>query len=213
MVHDLKTLDIKMVCDAHAHVSYSGTLVVMPVIDYNSLIKKLQKSIQDLNVLQKYSKESMELTSDLVTYKTLSWLDAQKVEEINQENGEVHISNTKKGCGRLADAMILANAVRGMSITEIQSQYYPYKKDNSEEDNSEEDKARNKARKILYKNILYKTKKVSRRKVFDALSVNKPDDSDRIDSLFDDFPEVFKDIDREQISCWADKKANKGGRK
>ena len=80
--------------------------------------------------------------------------------------------------------MILANAVRGMSLEDIQSQSYPYKKG--------------------------ATKRYTPPKIFSALSVKKPDDLERINGLLSDFPEVFEGIEREKIYAWIQKKASKG---
>lgn len=173
MLHDLKSLVIEELSDGHVHVSYDGTLVAMPLIDYNSLKKKSDSAVKALKKTQERSAEAMELTGDLAGYTTYSWYEQHK--------------GAKKGCGRLADAMIIANAVRGMSLAEIQAQHYPYKKDGS--------------------------KKYGRDKIFDALSVKKPDDLQRIQSLMEDFPEVFSGIDREQVYAWMQKRASKGGKK
>lgn len=162
MEHDLKSWNIQVFEDGHVRVSYRGTLVAMPLIDYNSLKKTKER----------YN-EAKELTGDLVNYTTLSWYEENK--------------GAKKGCGRMADAMIIANAVRGKTLAEIQTQHYPNKKGGS--------------------------KKYSRGKIFDALSVKKPDDLHRIQSLMGDFPEVFRDIDREDVYKWMEKRISKGGKK
>lgn len=162
MEHDVKSLDTQVFENGRVHVSYDGTLVAMPLIDYNSLKRDKER----------YN-EAKELTGDLVNYTTLSWYLEHK--------------GAKKGCGRMADAMIIANAVRGMSLAEIQAQHYPYKKDGVKK---------------------YEIKKITR-----ALSVKKPDDLQRIQSLMEDFPEVFRDIDREDVYKWMQKRASKGGKK
>ena len=173
MLHDLKSLVIEELDDDLVSVSYDGTLVAMPLIDYNSINKKSSSAVQALKREQERSKETMDLVTDLARYTTYSWYREHK--------------GAKKGCGRLADAMIIANAVRGMSLAEIQAKHYPYKKGSS--------------------------KKYGRDKIFDALSVKKPDDLQRIQSLMEDFPEVFSGIDREQVYKWMQKRASKGGKK
>lgn len=186
MLHDVKSYKVTSYdsnqLDTHFKLEYDGTIVCVPLIDYNTLIKKLGSLEKELKeerkkreLLEKDLKDwmaSAELCTDLVQYTTLTWYEDNK--------------GAKKGCGRLADAMILANAVRGMSLSDIQEQAYPYKKDG-------------------------RTKKYDRRKIFSALSVKKPTDYARITELLGDFPEVFKDIDREEVYAWMQKKANKGG--
>lgn len=173
MEHDLKSLVIEVLNDEHVSVSYDGTLVAMPLIDYNSLKKKSDSAVEDLNKIMERRDEATDLVTDLARYTTYSWYRKHE--------------GAKKGCGRLADAMIIANAVRGMSLAEIQAKRYPYKKGSS--------------------------KKYGRDKIFDALSVKKPDDLQRIQSLMEDFPEVFSGIDREQVYKWMQKRASKGGKK
>ena len=180
MLHDLKSYDVHSLDDDNISVKYDGTIVCIPLIDYQQLVKKANSAVSALeNEKQKRerveasSKECVDLCEDLVSYTTLSWYQEHK--------------GAKKGCGRLADAMILANAVRGMSLDDIQEQYYPYKKNGEK-------------------------KKYNRRKIFSALSVKRPEDKERIDSLLLDFPEVFEGIDREAIYGWMEKKYNKGGK-
>ena len=172
MLHNLKSFSIEVLADDLVSVSYDGSLVAVPLIDYNALTKKSSSAVQALKREKERSKETMDLVSDLASYSTYSWYEQHK--------------GAKKGCGRLADAMILANAVRGMSLTDIQDQRYPYKHG--------------------------ATKKYERRKIFSALSVKKPEDLERINGLLNDYPEVFTGIDREQVYVWMQKKASKGGK-
>ena len=170
MIHDLKSFNVVTHDDGRVSVSYDGSLVVVPLIDYNSLVKKNSSTLNALKKEQARGKENADLVSDLASYSTYSWYTQHK--------------GAKKGCGRLADAMILANAVRGMSLEDIQSQSYPYKQGS--------------------------TKRYDRSKIFSALSVKKPDDLERINGLLSDFPEVFEGIEREKIYAWIQKKASKG---
>ena len=101
MLHNLKSFNIEVLADGLVSVSYDGTLVAVPLIDYNSLAKKYSSAVQALERERERGKENMDLVSDLASYSTYSWYEQHK--------------GAKKGCGRLADAMILANAVRGMS--------------------------------------------------------------------------------------------------
>lgn len=90
----------------------------------------------------------------------------------------------KSGCGRLADAMMIADAVRGMSNAEIQKQRYPY-------------------------DALGHKKNYGSTKVKSALSVNKPDDAIRIIGLIEDYPEVLGVI-REDVFIWMQKRQRRG---
>lgn len=181
MEHNLKSFEAKIVDEgAEAVLSYDGTLVIIPLIDYNSLKKRAEDAEKKVRAREKLAIQTKELNAKLVA----------QVDDIARRTGRAWYDDhrgAKKGCGRMADAMIIANAVRGMSLAEIQAQHYPYKKDGS--------------------------KKYGRDKIFDALSVKKPDDLQRIQSLMEDFPEVFSGIDREQVYAWMQKRASKGGKK
>lgn len=183
MLHDVKSFEVidrDPILHSHVSVKYDGTLVVIPLIDYNTLVKRAETAEKELEVVKnkleaqiEHAKEAVDFVSDLCSYTTTSWYEEHK--------------GAKKGCGRLADAMMIANAVRGMSNDEIQAQSYPYKKG--------------------------ATKVYDRRKVFSALSVKKPGDLERINMLLLDFPEVFADVPREEVYKWMQKKALKGGGK
>lgn len=181
MLHDLKSYDVRSfdngAMNTQIGVKYDGTIVCVPLIDYQLLVKKANSAVNALKnekrkreIAEESNRECVDLCTDLAHYTTSSWYEEHK--------------GAKKGCGRLADAMILANAVRGMSLSDIQEQYYPYKKDG--------------------------VKQYDRRKIFSALSVKKPGDLERINSLLSDFPDVFKGIDREAIYVWMKNRASKG---
>lgn len=172
MIHDVKSFSIEVLDDDLVSVSYDGSLVAVPLIDYNSLAKKSASAVQALKREKERSKEVTDLVSDIASYSTYSWYEQHK--------------GAKKGCGRLADAMILANAIGGMSLADIQAQHYPHKNGGS--------------------------KKYGRDKIFSALSVKKPEDLERINGLLADYPDVFAGIDREQIYTWMQKRASKGGK-
>ena len=90
----------------------------------------------------------------------------------------------KSGCGRLADAMMLADAVNGLSNAEIQKRRYPYDASG-------------------HKKIYGSTK------VKSALSVNKPGDLERISGLINDYPNVLGGI-REEVFDWMQKRQRRG---
>jgi len=134
--------------------------------------EKDQKVLETEKILERereINKECRDLTTDLVSWKTLSWTEQMK--------------GMKKGSGRTADAMIVANAVGGMSIQEIMAQKYPYKKDG--------------------------VKKYTRTKIYAALTVKTDEDVRRIRELYDDFPEVFDGIEWSEVEAWMRKKHNK----
>lgn len=181
MIHDVKSFEVvdkDFLCHSEVDVKYDGTLVVMPLIDYKTLVKKYESATKDLEqkgyVLDKKLKdykEAVETAKDLCFYTTCSWLEEHK--------------GAKKGCGRLADAMILADAVRGSSIDELQRRRYPYKK--------------NGATKCYHKD-----------KIFSALSVKKPEDVNRINSLLIDYPDAFEGLTIEDVFSWMAKRSKRG---
>lgn len=81
--------------------------------------------------------------------------------------------------GELAGAMILCDAVRGFTLNEIMEKSYPYTKDG-------------------------RKKKYSATAVKRFLSVNAPEDRDRVLKVHEDFPLVFKpfEITKEQVETW-----------
>lgn len=170
MLHDLKSFSAERYDDGSYKVSYDGSLVVIPLIEYNSLLKRVAKAEETKERLVEETKENGELVDSLVQYTTLDWYEEHK--------------GSKKGCGRLADAMMLADAVRGMTFAEIKEKRYPYKKNG--------------------------TKKYGRDKIFEALSVKKPDDPQRIKDLLMDYPEVFSSVSVNDVYLWMQKKLNKG---
>lgn len=99
---------------------------------------------------------------------------------------------THKGCGRISDAMIIADAIRGRSIKDILNTKYPYKRNRSGSSNNP---------------YCYRT--YSRGKVFAALSVNKPEDYDRICSLLLKYPKVFEGIQYQDVFNWMKKRSRK----
>lgn len=173
MLHDVKSFCIEEFEDGSYKVSYDGTLVVIPLIDYNSLTERIARAEDMQKHVVEELKESGEIVDSLANFTTKDWYEEHK--------------GSKKGCGRLADAMILADAVRGMSFAEIKEKRYPYKKGG--------------------------TKKYGRDKIFDALSVKKPDDYQRVWDLWTDYPEVFSNISINDVFRWFGKRASKGVRK
>ena len=98
----------------------------------------------------------------------------------------------KTGCGRLADAMIIVDAVRGKKLKEMLVIKYPckiYTRGGTKQHVSK--------------------KTYSDRKIKDATRVQDMSDIERINKLMEDFPEVFAAVSREDVYNWAQKKMNK----
>lgn len=186
---------VKQVSKGHVKVSGFNQLFIgsgRMVQDYNSAIKLgvefKQKFLDSENLLKEREKQFKEreeqfekcekqyekdsnLVMDIAQYTTYTWLDEHR--------------GSRKGSGRLADAMIIANAVRGMTIKQIQALPYPHKKGGK--------------------------KRYAKDKIYEALSVKKPEDAQRINSLFEDYPKVFIGIEREDLFRWMQKKLEKRG--
>ena len=96
--------------------------------------------------------------------------------------------NRKKGSGRRADAQIVAMFARGASVEEVSKTRFVYNREGHK-------------------------KYYGRSKIFAASSVKKPEDYQRIMNLYEDFPDIFGGISKEQLIGWIQKKASKGGTK
>ena len=96
--------------------------------------------------------------------------------------------NRKKGSGRRADAQIVAMFIKGASVEEVSKTRFVYNREGHK-------------------------KYYSRGKIFAASSVKKPEDYQRIMDLYEDFPDIFGSISKEQLISWIQKKASKGGTK
>lgn len=177
MIHDVESFDIQEYSDTHVRVHYDGTLVAVPLIDYNTLAKKSTSAVQALKREKARNQENFNLVTDLAQYKTYSLFN-----------------KTRAGSGRLADAMIVADSIRGMSLDEIKAKEYPYRKERVLYDSN--------GNKKVDKNY----KKFGRDKIFSALSARKDEDGERLLSLFRDFPDVFEGISEEQLKSWAEKR-------
>ena len=92
----------------------------------------------------------------------------------------------KKGSGRRADAQIVAMFIKGASVEEVSKTRFIYNREGH--------------RKIYGSS-----------KIFAASSVKKPEDYQRIMDLYEDFPDIFGGISKEQLISWIQKKASKGG--
>lgn len=176
--HDVRTYDSSINPDGSMHVAYTGSCVVMPKIDFNDLIHRkqqneaLQDRVSQLESANKSLKKSSQTAVETASDDFLS----------SHRGGY-----DKQGCGRRADAEMIAKAVGGASVDELLKGRYTYDK--------------------------YGHRRAySRGRIFKALSVKKPEDYERITSLINDFPDVFVSVGVEAVYCWMQKKASKGGK-
>lgn len=180
--HDVKTYVASKNNDGSLHISYSGSCVLLPKIDFNALLQNSEKSSnvikQSLDAFEKQREVINNLNGKLETAK----------EDIVDDYLTSHRGGYDKlGCGKRADAEILARAIHGATIKELEKGRYTYDK-------------------------LGHKKVYERRKIFSALSVKKPEDYERITSLYLAFPEVF-DCTAEELFAWYKKRYKKGGKK
>lgn len=177
--HDVKTLHWEVVSDGHVFVSYTGSLVAVPQIDFNALVRD-RASLQAANARAERAisgmNEAREKARDAVHIAQEDFLSSHRG------------GYDKQGCGRRAEAEILARAVAGASISELLKGRYTYDRD---------------GHKRAY----------SRGSIFKALSVKRPEDVTRIHLLIADFPEVFQGMELSAIFAWVQKKASKGASK
>lgn len=184
--HDVKTYKPSINPDGSMHFTYTGSAVILPKVDFNALMHCKSKVDMCVNT----SKQALARASQL-----------QDANDVLKESAKTAVQNAsedflsshrggydKQGCGRRAEAEILAKAVSGASIAEIQKCRFTYDR--------------------------YGHKRTyGRDKIFKALSVKQEDDYTRIVGLLNDFPVVFEGISYEQVFAWVQKKASKGGKK
>lgn len=184
--HDVKTYKPSLNPDGSMHFTYTGSAVILPKVDFNALMHCKSKVDMCVNT----SKQALARANNL-----------QSANEVLKESAKAAVQNAsedflsshrggydKQGCGRRAEAEILAKAVSGASIAEIQKCRFTYDR--------------------------YGHKRAyGRDKIFKALSVKRESDYNRIVGLLRDFPTVFEGISYEQVFAWMQKKASKGGKK
>ena len=182
--HDVKTFEVNAVDDEEVIVSYTGSIVLLPKIDFNSLVsdrgklngaEKLKDSLLHLylNETSKVRKKD----SEIVELKSAN--ETAVYDYFNSIRG----TKSKRGSGGRASAEILARAVRGDSLSDIMKGRYTYN---------------SRGNKRIYE----------RRKIFFALSVKKPEDYERILNLYNSYRDVF-DCTLEELSAWYYKRLKK----
>lgn len=169
-MHDLTTLHYKPLDNGGVFCEYSGSLVVVPKIDYNDLKKNHEKDLTltrnaFTKVIQKNAKDLKEAKAALKKW-------------------DQHGKGRPSGSYDYTDACILADAVRGKRVRDIQSIEYPYPP---------------------YKDC----KTFSRGKINRVLSVNKDDDWERIYDLYEKFPDVFEGVSAADLAVWYNERRKK----
>ena len=183
--HDVKTFEVNAVDDEEVIVSYTGSIVLLPKIDFNSLVSdrsKLDGTKEHAdNLLSLYLGELSrvkEKDSEIAELKSAN--ETAVYDYFNSIRG----TKSKRGSGDRASAEILARAIRGDSLSDILKGRYTYN---------------NRGNKKVYE----------RRKIFFALSVKKPEDYERILNLYNNYPSVF-DCTLEDLHAWYYKRLKKG---
>lgn len=143
--------------------AYDGGCVLVPLIDFNTMLNSSASSdiaFQFIDGLAYYTER-----------ETLAGFQGGKA---------------KIGCGRKAQAMMLANVVSGMKQEDVLKLQYPYNKQGQ-------------------------TKRYGRSALITAITVNSVDDLVRIQSLLKDFPDVFRNagVSEDKVKSWAEKKFEK----
>lgn len=167
MLHNLKSykvyIDDTDPEDFVIDFAYDGGCVLVPLIDYNIMRDSLESAIS-----------SLDDDDDIVFMATKSTLK-------DFQGGKAKI-----GCGRKAQAMMIANVVSGMKQKDVLKRRYPCDKQGQ-------------------------LKHYGRTSLVTATTVNSSDDLVRIQSLLDDFPRVFEEagVSVEAVKSWAEKKFEK----
>ena len=184
--HDLKTWRPEILDNGmRVRICYEGSGVLLPLIDFRVLT-----DIKDYNdkLLENANRQNDTVKKLIEKVKKLSEENKNLVElaEIRKEDGipEYYGENRRRGTGCRGDAEIIAMAVRGAQLKDIQVTRFTYDKQGHK-------------------------RKFARSKIFNALSVSKPEDYTRVQRLYRDYPTVFEGISEEQISDWFWKKYDK----
>lgn len=177
--HELKTWYPEILDNGmRVRINYEGSGVLLPLIDFRVLT-----DIKDYNdkLLENANRQNDTVKKLIEKIKKLSEQNKNLAElaEIRKEDcvPEYYGENRRRGTGCRGDAEIVAMAVRGAKLKDIQGTRFTYDKQG-------------------HKRIF------ARSKIFNALSVSKPEDYARVQSLYRDYPTVFEGITEEQINNW-----------
>lgn len=183
--HDLKTFSPSVNPDGSIHVSYTGSVVLVPKQDFNSLIA-LREVCDKKSASLSRANEAIKQRDDALD-KFREALKTAKEDVVDDYLTSHRGGQDKQGCGQRADAEILAAAVHGASMKQLLKGRYTYDR--------------------------YGHKRAyGKQKFYDALSVKNPEDCQRIMDLYYTYPEVFN-CSVEVVMQWYQKKYTKGGSK
>lgn len=194
-----------------ADLIYDGEVMILPLCEFNLLKSKAEKYD---DIQEKFGKPPLEViknkisalhTAEAKCKKAQDELKAFK-DDFERKNYQstydlatslyggyrtYELQNHKKtGCGRYAQALMVADAITGIRVKEILQRKYPYKKNPKNRDE-------------------YLYKKYADESVYAALRVVGNDKSGientaRLVSLWEDFPNVFseRNISQEMFLSW-----------
>ena len=181
--HDLKTWRSEVLDNGmRVRICYAGSGVLLPLIDFRMLT-----DIKDYNdkLLKNANRQNDAVKRLVEKVKKLSEENKNLAElaEIRKEDGipKYYGENRRRGTGCRGDAEIIAMAIRGAKLKDIQGSRFTYNKQGHK-------------------------RKFARSKIFNALSVSKPEDYARVQQLYRDYPTVFEGITEDQINNWFWKK-------
>lgn len=146
--------------------AYDGDLFLVRLMDLRKIENRLKK-----------------LLSLVPSLKSLTDVEMVEDQELRSEARRCSLrsNGNRRGSGRKAEAMMVADSIRGISVAEIMKKRYPHSK--------------------------HSTKKYSRGSVYRALSLKNKVDTERLAKLYEDFPEVFSGISAEEVMEWCKRRA------
>lgn len=146
--------------------AYDGDLFLVRLMDLRRIENRLKK-----------------LLSLVPSLKSLADVEVVEDQELRSEarRESSKCNGNRRGSGRKAEAMMVADSIRGMSVAEIMKKRYPHSK--------------------------HSTKKYSKGSVYRALSLKNEADAERFAKLYEDFPEVFSGISVEEVMEWCKRRA------
>ena len=169
-MHDLKSFELEPLDNGCFFCKYSGTLLAVPLIEYDDLKKNHEKAL------------ALMRGSFLKSNKKNA--DALKEARDTLKKWDQHGKGRPSGTYDYTDACILADAVRGKRVRDIESIEYPYPP---------------------YKEC----KTFSRGKINRVLSVNKDNDWQRICLLYEKFPDAFEGVSGADLVVWYNERRKK----
>jgi hypothetical protein len=186
--------------------SYSGDIPLLP-LDYINSLKNRSKCYDEIvSGIDDFKNQITNLQEQV------SMLKQDNKNEANRHNAILNDLvlvlerdalqlGTKKGSGDLGRAMMVADSIRGLSTKEILAKEYPYKK------NFKQKKDVKETQHINAKNPRYFYKTYSKTRVYEALAIiDKDSNTTKLDSMMQEFPDVFEGITEDMVSNWVAKR-------